>query len=141
MLSPQQVADLWASGMQTATPKMTAGANAVSESPGAAAARNIDGYIAGVNEALSSGRTLASLNYPTDRWRQGYLKKGIPSISQGVAIAKPKVVQALSIILPAVAAAKEMLKTMPRGTPAQNDARYAAYANQMRQLKGKVRTG
>lgn len=129
MISAQQAADKWANNLSQATTSMTNGANAVTESPTAKAARRVDAQVAGVQRAAASGKTAAALNaVSVDQWRNAFVKKGIPRVATGATEAKPKMVTFMNFLLPVVQQGKAQLdQNMPRGDAAQNQARMNAW--------------
>lgn len=124
MPTSQQAAANWKNGMANSTAKLTAGVNAVTESPTAKAARRIDAYLAGVQRAVQSGKTQAALNAVTvDQWKTAMLTKGVQRVASGAAAATPKVQAFMDQFLPFLAAGVQQLSSMPRGDLEQNIAR------------------
>jgi len=132
-LTAQQFADKWATNLGGATTAMTQGANGVTESPTAKAARRVDAQVAGVQRAAASGKTAAALNGVTlDQWRQAYVTKGIPRVATGATAAKPKMQAFGQFILGVTAQGKAQLDaSMPRGDASQNRARMNAWMDYM----------
>lgn len=91
MLNSQQMTAKWKSGMQSAGPAYTAGTAAVTESPMAKAAQNLDKAAANYQRAISSGRMAAALNAtPLATWKAG-CQRGAANFATGVAKGEQKV--------------------------------------------------
>lgn len=88
-VSPTQAADKWASRMQAATQEITQGVNAVTVSPGAAAAAKFDKWLANVQAAGAKWKRNVSAVQLSD-WQHAMINIGIPRISAGVTAKKPK---------------------------------------------------
>jgi len=130
MPTPQQATNNWASGMSSSTEKMKAGINAVTESPTAAAARNSDRYLQGIQRAVSSGKWQAGLNAVSlQDWKTSMIEKGVPRVASGAAAAKPKMLAFLQQFLPYVQAGVQQINSSnPRGDLEANIQRSAAMA-------------
>lgn len=132
--SPSQIADRWAQNLGAAGTKITAGVNAVTESPTAKAARAVDRQVAGVQAAAASGKTAAALNAVTlPQWQQAFITKGVPRIATGATAAKPAFTNFMTQLLPAMSAAVAQLP--PRGDLEQNIARQNQLTRAMAQFK------
>lgn len=126
--SAQQVAINWRNGMSNSSEKLKAGINAVTESPTAKAANNIDRMVAGVQRAAQSGKTAAALKRVTlEDWKQAMLSKGVSRVAAGAQQAQPKVQAFMEEFLPHIAAGQAKIASMPRGDLEANLAR----ANEM----------
>jgi hypothetical protein len=69
--SPQEISEKWSRRMAQAGPDYQAGINRVTEAPGAAAARNVQGYQQGVMDAITNGKWQANVGaVPLEDWRQ-----------------------------------------------------------------------
>lgn len=112
--TPAEAASRWQRNLSASGQTITAGVNAVTEAPTQAALRNIDGYLMGVQNAVSSGKLQAGLQRATlDDWRRGMIDKGVGRISAGANAAAPKFQQFMSEFLPHVAAVQNRVKQMP----------------------------
>lgn len=115
--TPQQVAAKWAANLQNNIQSVTDGVNAVTQSPTAKAAENLDAYVRNTMAAVQSGRMAASLNAVSlDQWKTAFLQKGIPRIQGGAQQAIPKVQKFMSSWLPVMQAASAQVAGMPKGT-------------------------
>lgn len=110
---PNKVAQKWKTNLSSAGPSITDGINAVTEAPGIAAARNVEGYIQGILNAREKWvKRVGSV--PLETWRQKALTVGVPRISQGATANVDKVEGFMREFLPHVEAGQQMLKTMPK---------------------------
>lgn len=132
MLTPQQVAEKWRANTSNATQAFKDGVNGVTTSPTAQAAQAQDRYLAGIQQAVSSGKWAARLNAVTvDQWKNAMLTKGAARIAGGVQAAVPKMTDFMSRWLPYEAALSDRIRTMPKGSLAdsQNRANFAIAYN------------
>jgi hypothetical protein len=122
---PVAVTNKWAQNLGGATTQITSGVNAVQTSPMAKAAANVNGYLAGVQAAVSSGKWVRGLNRRTlNDWQSAMIQKGVPRIATGAQTAKPKFQAFMTQWLPYEQAG---LATLPaRGDINANKARAAA---------------
>lgn len=133
-MSPQQIADRWASGLAGSTEKIKAGVMAVQVSPTAKAADAIDRQVAGVQAAAASGKTRAALlAVPLQSWQQSFLNKGVARISTGATAAKPKFAGFMQQFLPVLSSAVQALP--PRGDLEANIARQNALTRAIANFK------
>lgn len=134
--SAREIASRWKTNLSAASAAMTAGVNAVTESPMEKAAQNVDRMVAGVQRAAADGsiaRGLQRVSLPA--WKDSMIKKAIPRIPSGAASAEPKMEAFLNQLLPHIESGRRQLESMPRGDEAQNDARMLAWAAHMRQFR------
>lgn len=112
---PTKVATKWKNNLSAAGPSIVDGINAVTEAPGIAAARNLQGYVQGVmNNQEKWAKRVASV--PLETWRKQALDLGVPRISQGANANVGKVESFMRDFLPHVEQGQNMLKTMPKVT-------------------------
>lgn len=130
-----QVAQKWSTNLSAATPQMTAGVQGVQTSPTQLAAANPGAYLAGVQNAVNSGKWQAKLNSVSlGTWQQAYITKGIPRVQQAATTDKQKVQNAFTPLLNYVYNARDQVNaTMPRGTLQQNIQRSVAMMQAMSQ--------
>lgn len=127
-LTPQQIAAKWSQNLSGATETATAGANALTVSPGALAARQVNVWAANVAAAKPKyQRNVAAVTL--DEWRSAYLNKGIPRMAQGATDAQPKMEAFMTSLLNYQQSALSSLP--PRGTYEQNKARLTAWIDKM----------
>lgn len=131
-----QVAAKWQRNLAASTQDMTAGVAAVSVNPMDKAIAQIPVMVQNLQAAAQSGKIEAGMRRVSlSQWKDSMTKKGIPRVASGATAAQPKVQAFMQQLLPHVQAGQNMLDSMPRGSPAQNDARLLAWINHMRQFK------
>lgn len=122
------VANLWANRLQGAQNEIAAGVAAVKEAPGMAAARQVDVWLARVQQSRAkwvrnvSGVTLS-------QWQRAMTEKGIPRVGPGAQAAIPKMTQFLSDYLPYVEQGAATVRAMPKATLQDGIARAVAMIN------------
>ena len=90
-VTPQQMAEKWSRRTAAATQDYVAGIQRVTEAPGIAAAQKQDKYLAGVQEAVSSGKWADRVSsVPLADWKRLAAEKGAPRIAAGVQGAQSK---------------------------------------------------
>lgn len=122
-MPPKSAADVtakWASRTTAASADYVKGIQAVTQSPGQAAAAKVNKMRAGIQEALDSGkweRNVASVSV-TD-WKDAAVNKGAARLASGVQAAQPKMQRFLTDFLPfqaqVVAQAEQMDDTTLEG--------------------------
>lgn len=129
----QQVAQTWATRMAAAGPQVQAGVNAVQTSPTQLAAANVNGYLAGVQMAVSSGKWQQKLQAVSlQDWKSSMLNKGVQHMQTGAAAAVNKVTAAMGPLLQYVYDTRDSINAAnPRGTLQQNIQRSVAFQTAM----------
>lgn len=132
-----KVAADWAQKLAASTQKIKDGVMSVSESPTAKAARNPQGYLSGVQQAVADGSWQAGLQRVSlADWQQAMLNKGVNRVGTGATAAQPKFAQFMAKLLPFQEAAKRNLDSaMPRGDFSANQQRMLAWSNAMHEFK------
>lgn len=98
-LTPDQIAQKWATNLAGATETIKAGIQAVSVAPGQAAARQAQAYIQGVQAAQQKWqRNVSSVSLA--EWQQATIDKGVNRIATGAQAAQPKMQSFLVKLLP-----------------------------------------
>lgn len=116
-VTPQQAAEKWQRKLSAAGTDIQNGVSRVTESPTAAAARNIQGYLQGVQDAVQSGKLQAGLQRVTlQQWQSQMTNIGIPRISAGAQAALPKMQQFMADFLPYEDAGVAQVRAMPKVT-------------------------
>jgi hypothetical protein len=134
MKSPQEAAEKWARNLASAGPSIVAGVNAVQVNPAQAAAAQADVAARNYQKAISEGKWQAGLARTTlAGWQNAMKGKGVQRIAEGATQGKPKMVQFLQQLIPAVEAAKANLP--PRGDKAANRQRMIQFSEQMSNFK------
>jgi len=133
MPSASAVAAKWQQNTGSATQAYTDGVNAVTVSPGAAAARQANLWA--TNVALAKAKFAAnSAKVSLDEWKQAAAGKGAQRLASGVQAAAPKFEQAMNKLLPAIASAVSSLP--PRGTLENNIDRMTKFVRTMANYSG-----
>lgn len=130
--TPDQAAAKWAQNLAGSTQRITDGVNAVTVSPGQAAARNKAAYQQNTMAAVDKWAA-RSAAVPVDAWRQATITKGIPRIAAGATAAQPKMQDFMSQFLPHVASVVNGLPQ--RGNLDQNIARMTSAVRGMAAFK------
>lgn len=115
--SANAVAQRWAQRMAQSTDAYKRGIQSVQVSPTELAAQNADGYLAGVQEAVNSGKFQAALRRVSNAaWQQAAIVKGAPRLATGASAAQPKVESYLNEALPMIEQFRSRVKQMPGRT-------------------------
>ena len=130
---PDQLAANWANNLAAANARMQAGAQAVTVSPGQAAAAQQGVWLANTTAAANRwAQNVAAVT--TAQWQQAFITKGLPRVATGAQAAQPQFAVTLAKI---IQAEKGILPSLPpRGNLQANIARSAAFATAMNQLRG-----
>lgn len=136
MADPQTVAAKWQRNMTGAAQTIKAGVMAVRESPMERAAQQAQLYAQRTAESVASGRFQAGLRAVslTD-WQTATAEKGTARIAAGVQAAMGKVQAFHAQFQPFVEGVKRQIRSMPKGGPAEADARMLAAVQLMRTFR------
>lgn len=122
-MDPNAAAQRWAQNLGASTQKITDGINAVTESPGQAAARQKAVYVQRVNASADKWATnVAAVS--VQEWKDAAITKGVARIAGGATAAQPKFANFMQQFLPHVQQVKSTLP--PRGDIEANIARMTA---------------
>lgn len=128
-------------GMQGARQAYLDGVNAITESPGAAAAtpEATNLYLQSVQESVSSGRRQAALTDPgfMSRYKEGATKKGADRLASGAMAAATKQQSVLQKWQPVYQQVRDAVAGMPKGGSANAKARAAAAIDILMAAAGK----
>ncbi len=139
-LSAQEYVEKHATRLKGSVQDITRGVNRVTESPGAAAARQVDLMVAKINQAHAEGRLQRSLeNIDLGEWKDAMVKKGVGRIAQGVDAAMGKNVRTAQNLLSAVDGAVSEVNQTPRGDLETNIGRMTTFVRRMADSKGKIK--
>lgn len=128
MPSPQAAAQSWANNLGAAVNKYTAGVQAVTQAPGAAAAAAVDRWIAGVQAGQQAFVTNSNA-VTLQAWQSAAVNKGAPRLASGATAAQTKVQTAFTSLFPYIA---QTVGSLPaRGNLDQNIARSSAFQRAM----------
>lgn len=141
-LTPEQIVDKQIRRAQQETQSYIDGVNAVTESPMAKAAANVEGYLNGVQEAVASGRwQQALLDTSISDWKTQTAGKGGGRWSEGVAKARPKLIKFQREYTPIREAIAAQVDSMPNSTFEERMARMNANARGLHDRPYKGRRG
>ena len=124
-LDAATVAQDWASRLGQSTDKITRGVQAVTEAPGAAAARQKQLWLNRITASADKWARRVSAVSLSD-WQSAMVNKGVPRVSQGAQAALPKMTAFLADFLPYVEGVAAKVRTMPKGDVEAGIARAAA---------------
>lgn len=124
-VTPEQAANKWRDRLSGAGAEIQAGVMAVTESPGAAAARSADLWLQKVTASKPKWVRRVSAVTLQD-WQQAMVTKGLGRIQSGAQAAQPKVQSFMSEFLPYVDQGVAKVKAMPKGTVEAGIARAGA---------------
>lgn len=141
MKNPQTSAQKWASNLAGAAESIKAGVNAVTESPTAKAAQNLEKASANYQEAVTSGRMANKLNAVTlPDWKNAMIAKGVPRIQQGATQGKSNYEKFAAKFYPVAQAASDAAKAMPNNNIEEGLARVREVVKRFKQYAGKPTT-
>lgn len=130
--NPDQIAQDWAARLAASGDKIQRGVQAVTTSPGQAAARQKSAYVANVQSSADKWASrVAAIS--TGEWQQATISKGVPRIASGAQAAQPKFAQFMGQLLPHIDSGKSSLPA--RGNLEQNIARMTAFTRHMAGFK------
>lgn len=116
-VTAQQYAEKWSRNLKGASQDIRNGVNRVTEAPGVKAARKQDKMLAGITEAIQTGKWAhAVASVSLEEWKTATLDKGIGRIAAGVDAALPKQQQMAEQLLAAVDSVVGSIENMPDTT-------------------------
>ncbi|NMC33945.1 MAG: hypothetical protein GYA36_15995 [Veillonellaceae bacterium] len=102
-------ASRWKTGMNNASQTIQDGVNAVTEAPGQKAAAVADLWVQNTTNAKNKWATNVASVTLSD-WKNSMIKKGIPALTNAVALAEPKVKSAADKLIPNI---NSLVDTLP----------------------------
>lgn len=124
-VTPEQAANKWRDRLSGAGAEIQAGVMAVTESPGAAAARSADLWLAKVTASKPKWvRRVSAVTLQS--WQESMVTKGLQRIQTGAQAAQPKVATFMAEFLPYVDQGVAKVKAMPKGSVEAGIARAGA---------------
>lgn len=130
--TPEQIAQKWSQNLGSATQRITDGINAVTVSPGQAAARQATAYQQNVVAAVPKWKAnVAAVSL--DSWKSDAINKGVPRIASGATAAQPKFQQFIGQLLPHINQVRGTLQ--PRGDLEANIARMTTFVRGMSKFR------
>ncbi len=133
-LSPQDVAAKWAARASAAQGDYQAGVQAVSQSPGAAAAAKADKWLQNVQQAKDKFKSRVGATSLSD-WQTATVQKGAPRYGTGVQAAQGKMAAFAAEFGPHLDAVTQRVKAMPDTTLEQRLARMVEQARGTSQFR------
>ena len=131
-----QYVEKWGRRLQGATTDIRNGVGRVTEAPGIKAARKADKMLAGITEAITSGKWAnAVANVTLEEWKNATIDKGIGRISAGVEAALPKQLQMAEKLLAAVDSVNASIDVMPDNTLEERIQRSVQFQRKMAEMK------
>jgi hypothetical protein len=122
----------WSQNLGAAVNQYTAGVQAVTQAPGAAAAAAADRYVAGVQSNVTKF-VQNSQAVSLQAWQQAAVNKGAQRLASGATAAESKMANVFNSLFPYIA---QSVGSLPaRGTLDQNIARSAAFQRAMANYK------
>lgn len=135
-MSAADVAAKWSRNLLANKSSITAGINAVTESPTEKAAKAQQAYADGCAEAASSGRFAAGCRAVSlEDWRSAAINKGLRNLDTGVKAAEPKMTKFMEQYLPFVQQTSAQIQRMPKGSRSDAMARIQANLDALDQFK------
>jgi len=126
--TPEEAAQAWAQRLAGSTDRIQRGVQAVTTSPGQAAARQKAVYQQNTAAAVDKwAQRVAAV--PLQSWQQAMLDKGAPRIAQGAQAAQPKMAEFMGQLLPHIAS--QVAALPPRGGLDQNITRMTSFVRGM----------
>lgn len=127
-VTPEQAAEAWAQRLAGSGERIRQGVQAVTTSPGQAAARQKQAYSQNVAAAADKwAARVASVS--TGDWQQAVIEKGLPRIAAGAQAAQPKMAAFMGQVLPHIDQVKASLP--PRGNLDANINRMTQFTRGM----------
>ena len=137
-VNSQQWLQKWSTNLNAAGTYIKNGVNAVTVAPGQAAAAAQDRMLAGVTQAVQSGKWARNVSKVSlQDWQNAMINKGIPRIAQGTQVAVATKGPQIDALLANVNAAAAVAHALPKGGIEQGIARATAFMRAMSQASGK----
>lgn len=131
---PDFVATKWAQNLGASTESIRAGVMAVTTAPGEAAARNVEGYVSGVQRSKDKWASRVR-SVSRESWQDSTINKGLPRVATGAAQAQPKMAAFMRDFLPHVERVAQQVRAMPKGGLENGIARATAQIRGNAQFK------
>lgn len=133
MVTAQEFADRWASGLANATERIRAGVQRTTKNPMERAVEAQEKMRIRWLESVNNGHWRYQITKVSmDDWKRAMLTKGVPRVAEGANAAKPKVQAFARDLLAYEAQIKQRLDAMPKITPEDSRARMNFWFDQMR---------
>lgn len=132
--TPQEATEKWVTKLGQAGPEMQAGVARVTEAPGAAAAAQVQKYVAGVQENINKWRANVARVSLSD-WQKSMTELGIPRVAQGAQQKRGKMEAFQAEFFPFLDRVLAEVNRMPTTTKAQRIAKMVATVEKTGQFK------
>ena len=130
--TPEEYAEKWATKLAAATEDIRRGVEKVSVAPGELAAKSEAKMLAGIREAIESGRWAAAVGKVTlADWKKAMLEKGIGRIRAGTTAAKGEMATFARDLFAKIESEQGKLSGMPSLTLEDNIARMVQFIRGM----------
>jgi len=134
--TPAQAADKWRNNLKAAQNEIRTGVENVTVSPMEKAAANEAKYLAGVQEAVSSGKWRRGLLGVTlQQWKTAMIDKGLARLGLGADAAVPKVQAFYEELFPFQDRVVQEVNAMPNVTFEDSVNRVTTYMRRMREFR------
>lgn len=134
-LDPTLATQKWVNRMQAASAEITAGVNAVSVAPGVSAAKQANAWITRIQASKAKWeRNVAAVTL--EQWKSAMIERGIPAINAGVTAKSGNYLNFANKAYPYIATGVAHVKSMPKGTLAQSQARANYFMEYMSKYTG-----
>lgn len=131
-VTPSEFADKWRRNLTASTPDIQRSVERMTDSPTEKAAQRADAMVAGVQEAVRTGKWQRRLRAVTlNDWRDKMVNVGIPRIAGGANAAVPLMETFADQLLPFQDNLMRELETMPDTTLEENIQRMTWWIRQM----------
>lgn len=138
-LNTQAILEKWKRNSTADPNALIRGADSVTESPTAKAARSKDKMLRKITEAVTSGRYEQACNAVTlGDWQQAFKTKGVRNYTAGVQGISQKAAKAMADQQQYAEAVKQEVAAMPTDTDAQAEEKCLAVIRKMRQYGRRV---
>lgn len=137
-LTPQEAQEKHARNLKASVPDITLGVNRVTEAPGKKAAAKSAKMLAGITEAVNSGKWAQRVGAVTlEEWKGHMLNKGIGRIAAGIDGAADKTVDFFSQLFPHQDTISKKLEGMPDLTLEDSINRMTTWVREMAKFSKK----
>lgn len=114
-LDPTEATAKWVNNLSNATSSITAGVNKVTQAPGAAAAAQVQTWLARIQQSAQKWATNVG-KVSLQEWQQAMINVGIPRIAQGAQAKQNKYLAFAQKFYPYLAQGQAQVKAMPKVT-------------------------
>lgn len=135
-VNPESATSNWVTALSAAGAKYEAGIDRVRENPMEKAAAMSGKYLAGVQEAVQTGRYQAALRaVPFDFWKTAARQKGAQRLAGGAQAARPKMRRFFDTFLPYLSEVVDRIRAMPNNTFEERVQRATQYMRDVHEFR------